>query len=292
MRNVNHSIIPDGNAGHLGLLAVRRVRHREVFRSELAKRNAQVGIVINSLRPAGYTRETFRGRAARALDAARVRALMDFVEAARLQAGVPGVAVSLFTTDSVVFEGGFGVREIGKGAPVSADTLFMIASNTKPLTTLLLAKLVDEGKLSWDAKVTSVYPAFKLGDAELTAKVTMKHLVCMCAGLPHEEDADWVFAFLRSSPKGVLDFLATMRPTSGFGEVFQYPDVPTAAAGFIGGAVLHPGRELGAAYDEAMKSRVFGPLSMTATTFDFAEARRSDHALPHGEDPSGEPAVV
>jgi CubicO group peptidase (beta-lactamase class C family) len=257
-----------------------------------AKRNAQIGIVLTSLRPAGYTRETFRGRTARALDAARVRALTDFVEAARLQAGIPGVAVSLFTTDSVVFEGGFGVREIGKAAPVSADTLFMIASNTKPLTTLLLAKLVDEGKLSWDAKVTSVYPAFKLGDAELTAKVTMKHLVCMCAGLPHEEDADWVFAFLRSSPKGVLDFLATMRPTSGFGEVFQYTDVPTAAAGFLGGAVLHPGRELGAAYDEAMKSRVFDPLGMTATTFDFAEARRSDHASPHGEDTSGEPAVA
>lgn len=260
--------------------------------ASFGKRSAQIGIVVNSLRPAGYTRETFHGRAARALDAVRVRALTDFVEAARREAGVPGVAVSLFTTDSVIFEGGFGVREMGKEAAVSADTLFMIASNTKPLTTLLLAKLVDEGKLSWDAKVRSVYPAFKLGEAELTDRVTMKHLVCMCAGLPHEEDADWVFAFLRSSPSGVLKSLATLRPTSGFGEVFQYTDVPTAAAGFLGGAVLYPGRELGAAYDEAMKTRVFGPLGMTATTFDFAEARRSEHASPHGEDAAGKPAVA
>lgn len=258
----------------------------------LGKRNAQVGLVINSVRPAGYTRETFQGRTARALDAARVRALTDFVEAARIQAGVPGVAVSLFTTDSVIFEGGFGVREIGKGAPVSADTLFMIASNTKALSTLLLAKLVDEGKLTWETKVTSVYPAFKLGDADLTGRVAMKHLVCMCTGLPREEDVDWAFAFQRSSPKGVLDVLGTMRPTSGFGEVFQYTDVLPAAAGFIGGAVLHPKREIGAAYDEAMKTRVFGPLGMASTTFDFAEALRRDHASPHAEDFSGKPAVA
>ncbi|MFT3767961.1 MAG: serine hydrolase domain-containing protein [Minicystis sp.] len=258
----------------------------------LGKRNAQVGLVINSLRPAGYTRETFAGRTAHALDAARVRALTDFVETARRKAGVPGVAVSLFTTDAVIFEGGFGVREIGKAAPVTADTLFMIASNTKPLTTLLLATLVDEGKLSWDAKVTSVHPTFKLGDADLTARVAMKHLVCMCTGLPREEDADWVFAFQRSSPQGVLDFLGTMRPTSGFGEVFQYTDVLPAVAGFIGGAVLHPKREIGAAYDEAMKTRVLGPLGMTSTTFDFAEAQRKDHASPHAEDFSGKPAVA
>jgi Beta-lactamase len=91
--------------------------------------------VLDSLRPAGFARESFQGRTAHALDAARVQALKDFVETARTQFGVPGVAVSLFTTDSVIFEGGFGVREIGKPAPVDADTLFMIASNTKSLTT-------------------------------------------------------------------------------------------------------------------------------------------------------------
>ncbi|MFO0762284.1 MAG: serine hydrolase domain-containing protein [Byssovorax sp.] len=258
----------------------------------LGKRDPQIGLVVNSLRPAGYMRETFQGRAAHPLDPARVRALTDFVEAARVEAGVPGVAVSLFTTDAVVFEGGFGVREIGKAAPVSADTLFMIASNTKPLTTLLLATLVDEGKLAWDTKVTSVYPTFKLGDADLTGRVAMKHLLCMCTGLPHEEDPDWIFTFLRSTPMGVFDHLGTMRPTSGFGEVFQYTDVPVAAAGFIGGAVLYPNRELGAAYDEAMKSRVFAPLGMTSTTFEFAEVLRKDHAAPHAEDASGKPALV
>ena len=44
----------------------------------------------------------------------------------------------------MVFEGGFGVKTLGKPDPVDADTLFLAASNTKAMTTLLLAELVDE----------------------------------------------------------------------------------------------------------------------------------------------------
>jgi len=255
------------------------------------KRLAPVRLVADSLRPAGYVRESFKGKTAHALDAARLSTLKDFVDTARQAAGVPGVAVSLFTTDSVLFEGGFGVRELGKTAPVDADTLFIIASNTKGMSTLLLAKLVDEGKFTWDTKVTSVYPTFKLGDADTTGKVLMKHLVCACTGLPRQ-DLEWLFEFKGSTPKGVLDLLGTMQPTSGFGEVFQYSNVLASAAGFIGGAVVYPKLELGAAYDQAMQSKVFGPLGMTSTTFDFAKAMRGDHASPHAEDFSGKPAVA
>ncbi len=241
---------------------------------------------------ASPTRETFQGRTAHALDAARVQVLKDFVETLRTQFGVPGVAVSLFTTDAVIFEGGFGVREIGKPEPVDADTLFMIASNTKSLTTLLLATLVDEGKLTWDTKATSVYPAFKLGDADLTSRVAMRHLFCMCTGFPREEEAEWLLELKGSSPKSFMDRLGTMKPTRAFGEAFQYTDLLTAAAGFIGGAVLYPEREIGAAYDEAMRTRIFEPLGMTSTTLDFARALRKNHASPHAEGFSGEPALA
>ncbi len=255
------------------------------------KRLAHVRLVADSLRPAGYVRETFKGKTAHTLDAPRVQALKDLVAAAQEQAGIPGVAVSLFTTDSVVFEGGFGVRELGKPAPVDADTKFVIASNTKGMSTLLLAKLIDEGKFTWDTKVTSVYPGFKLGDADTTSRVLMKHLVCACTGLPRQ-DMEWLFEFKASTPKSVMNLLGTMQPTSGFGEVFQYSNVLAAAAGYVGGAVLYPNKELGAAYDEAMRSRVFGPLGMTSTTFDFGEALKGDHASPHAEDFNGKPAVA
>jgi CubicO group peptidase (beta-lactamase class C family) len=60
-----------------------------------------------------------------------------------------------------------------------------------------------------------------------------------------------------------------------------------AAAGYIGGSKAVPGKEWGAAYDEAMRTKVFEPLGMTTTTFDFAQALKGDVAQPHGDDVDG-----
>jgi CubicO group peptidase (beta-lactamase class C family) len=255
------------------------------------RRASQIRLVADSLRPPGYTRESFAGKTAHALDSGRIQAIKDLVEHGRDEAGIPGVAVSLFTTDAVLFEGGFGVREMGKPALIDADTLFIVASNTKGMSTLLLAKLIDEGKFTWDTPVTKIYPAFKLGDADTTSKVLMKHLVCACTGLPRQ-DYEWLFEFKNATPKTELDLLGTMQPTTRFGEVFQYSNVLASAAGFIGGAVLFPKRELGAAYDEAMRTRVFEPLGMKETTFDFGRALAGDHASPHSEDIDGKTVVA
>ena len=75
-----------------------------------------------------------------------------------------------------------------------------------------------------------------------------------------------------------MKLLGTMQPTSRFGEVFQYSNLMAAAAGFIGGSKAVPGKEWGAAYDEAMRTKVFEPLGMTTTTFDFANALKGDVA--------------
>src|SRR6185436_11301678 len=73
------------------------------------------------------------------------------------------------------------------------------------------------------------------------------------------------------------------------GEVFQYSNLMAAAAGFIGGSKAVPGKEWGAAYDEAMQTKVFDPLGMKTTTFDFAKALKGNVAMPHGEDVDGQP---
>ena len=66
---------------------------------------------------------------------------------------VPGAGFALIDQGKVVYEGGIGVKELDKPDRVDANTLFMAASNTKGMTTLLLAKLVDENKLQWDEPV-------------------------------------------------------------------------------------------------------------------------------------------
>jgi CubicO group peptidase (beta-lactamase class C family) len=83
-----------------------------------------------------------------------------------------------------------------------------------------------------------------------------------------------------------------MQPTSKFGELFQYSNPLAAAAGYIGGHVAFPKLELGKAYDEAMRTRVFDPLGMKATTFDFERGRQGNHAAPHSTDVDGKTTLV
>ncbi|HOC11798.1 MULTISPECIES: serine hydrolase domain-containing protein [Thermomonas] len=247
------------------------------------KRASQFGKLFQRLLPAGYVRETFAGRSAHPLDAARLQQVANFVEQMRKDFDVPGVAIGIIQNGKVVMARGFGVRQLGKPAKVDADTRFMIASNTKALTTLMLAKLVDAGKLDWNARAEDVYPGFKLGDAATTDKVLVKHLICACTGVPRQ-DMEWLFEGEKQTPASVLTTLGTMQPTSGFGELFQYSNPMAAAAGYIGGQVAYPGSELGAGYDRAMQALVFDPLGMRNTTFDYVKAQTGDYAAPHGYD--------
>jgi CubicO group peptidase (beta-lactamase class C family) len=255
------------------------------------KRAAPISLIIESLRPKGYQRESFAGRKAHSLDAAHVALLREFVEMSMKELGIPGVGLALVDGGKVVFEGGFGVRELGKPEPVDENTLFMAASNTKGMTTLFLAELVDEKKLKWDEPVTEAYPSFKLGSADTTKQVLVKNLICACTGLPRQ-DLEWIFDFKNATPASTFTLLGNMQPTSKFGEVFQYSNLMASAAGYIGASIVYPNRELGAAYDEAMQKRIFDPLGMKSTTFDFARALHGDHASPHGDNVDGKPSVA
>lgn len=255
------------------------------------KRSSQVNKIYQRLQPAGYTRETFAGRTAHKLDAARLQQVADFVETMRKDFNVPGVAVGIVQDGQVVLSQGFGVRELGKPDKVSGDTRFMIASNTKALTTLMLAKLVDAGKLDWNARAKDVYPTFKLGDVATTDKVLVKHLICACTGVPRQ-DFEWLFEGEKQTPQTVMTTLGTMQPTSGFGELFQYSNPMAAAAGYIGGQIAFPGSELGAGYDQAMQELVFDPLGMRNTTFDYAKAQTGNFSAPHGYDIKREVQVM
>jgi CubicO group peptidase (beta-lactamase class C family) len=255
------------------------------------KRGAQVALVLGRLLPKGYTRETFAGKTAHRLDAARIAELSAFVERGRRQLRIPGVSIGLIQDGKVMFDGGFGTRDLTTGSKPDGDTLYIIASNTKALTTLMLGKLADEGKLTWQTPVTSLLPSFKLGDADTTSRVLVKHLICACTGLPRQ-DYEWLFQYQGVTPERALATLGTIQPTSKFGEMFQYSNSLAAAAGFVGGHVAYPALELGAAYDKAMQTRVFDPLGMTATTFDFKRALAGNHASSHAPDIDGMPSLA
>lgn len=254
------------------------------------KRIAQLMTSVLSFKAAGVEEERFQGPA-RKLDAAALSTLESFIEDARTKANVPGLAVAVVQDGKVVFERGFGVAQRGQKAPVTPRTLFMIGSTTKSLTTLLMARLVDAKKLAWDTPLVEALPSFALGDEAITRRVTMRHTVCACTGMPRR-DMEFVFEYGGVSAEARIASMHSMVPTTGFGETFQYSNLLVAAGGYGAAHVTARGKSLNDAYALALKQEVTDPLGMSATTTNFASVRRSEHASPHGGDERGRISVM
>ncbi|BBN83618.1 hypothetical protein PA25_36030 [Pseudoalteromonas sp. A25] len=252
--------------------------------SEFDKRYAEISLFLNSIHLSGYKAPDYSSLTAKALDANDIKNLQSFIAQSASTLSVPGVAFAISQGGKVVFEGGTGFTNTRKQQPVDAKTQFMIASNTKGMTTLLLAKLVELGKLSWEDRVIDHFPTFKLGNSKTTEQILVKHLVCACTGLPRK-DFNWMFANTKHTPaSSVFDDLAQLEPTSELGELYQYNNQMAAAAGYIAGHVLYPDMPLDEAYDTAMQHYVFEPLHMNDTGFSFNNALRSNFASPHDLD--------
>jgi len=254
-------------------------------------RSAAVSLARDSVQAEGYEPEDFSDQTAHRLTPERIAMLRDFVAEAAETLDVPGVGLALIDQGEVVFEGGVGVRSLDDAAPVDADTRFMIASNTKGMSTLLLSILVDQGELDWDQRVVDLYPEFRLGSDSTTESTLVRHLLCACTGLPRK-DWGFILADQDTPASDVFRQLSETQPTSAFGELFQYNNNMAAAAGYVGGALAYPDMEIGAAYDRAMDALIFQPLDMPDTTFDFDAGESGNWAPPHGLDVDGNQTVM
>ena len=83
-------------------------------------------------------------------------------------------AVAIVQGGEVVYEKGFGVKAIGGESGITPATQMMIGSIGKTMTTMLMAALVDEGRLQWETPVVHLLPDFAVADPELTRKLTVR----------------------------------------------------------------------------------------------------------------------
>lgn len=256
------------------------------------KRYAEITTLLNAMNFKGYQALDLSKQRAKTLNRQDITELKMFLAQASERLSVPGVAFAVWQHGEVLYEGGIGVADLESQQPISADTRFMVASNTKGMTTLLLAKLVELGKLSWEDRVIDHYPTFRLGDSKTTEQVRIKHLVCACTGLPRK-DFDWMFNNTANTrPERVFSALANLQPTSEFGELYQYNNQMAAAAGYIAGHIAFPNLPIDEAYDQAMQKYVFAPLAMTQTSFSFSEALSHEFARPYDLDIHGKIVAI
>jgi CubicO group peptidase (beta-lactamase class C family) len=211
-----------------------------------------------------------------------------YVASRMAELGVPGAAVAVVQGGEIVYAQGFGVREIGGTQPVTPDTLMMIGSINKSMTSLMAATLVDDGWLSWQTPVVELLPEFAVADPELTARLTVADAFCACTGLP-QRDAELVFNSDSLTPERLIASVADFPLTAPLGERFQYSNQMYAIGGYA--AAVAAGAtpsELSRGYVAAMRDRVLNPIGMTRSTFALDDVLGSgDYAQPHVTDLDG-----
>ena len=193
-------------------------------------------------------------------------AAVDAVVARTLKAfDVPGIAVAVVKDGQVIMAKGYGVSSLATKAPMDANTLVGIASNTKAFTAAALGLLVDEGKLRWDDKVSDYIPEFKMYDPYVTAEFTVRDLLTHRSGLGlgagdlmmFPDSADFTI-------KDVIHNLRYFKPVSSFRSKYDYDNNLYLVAGEV------VARISGQSWDDFVTSRLLKPLGMSRTATGFA----------------------
>lgn len=133
-------------------------------KASMNRRMAQIMEVLESWKPEGLSAPNLAVAGRKEWGEKESAQMSEFLRAGMAELHIPGVAIAVVQAGRIVFAEGFGTTRIGSSEPVRPDTRFMIGSNTKPLTTLMMARLVARGNFDWSTPVTKLLPDFALAD--------------------------------------------------------------------------------------------------------------------------------
>ncbi|WP_422079981.1 serine hydrolase domain-containing protein [Ulvibacterium sp.] len=187
---------------------------------------------------------------------------------------VVGAGVSIVNGKQVLLADGFGTKNSLTGQKVDGQTVFRLGSLSKGFAGVLASDLKDEGKLTWEDKVSDYIPEFELGDLENTENITLAHLLSHTSGAPYHSYTNLVEAGL--SVDEIASRFTEVQPISKPGEMYSYQNALFALSGEMMKKVT--GQEITTSLEE----RFFKPLEMCATTMDFDALRKTENkAKPH-----------
>lgn len=200
-----------------------------------------------------------------------------YAEKVRADWNIPGLAIAIVKDDKVIFQKGYGVRDINKpNEKVDENTLYAIASNSKAFTTASLAILIDEKKInSWDDKVSKYLPEFQMYDPWVTNELTIRDLVTHRSGLD-TFSGDLLWYDTTYSTDEILRRVRYLKPVSSFRSRYGYQNLMYIVAGKIIEKVS------GKKWGEFVKERILQPIGMTRTTTSVKDLKEN-FAMPHNE---------
>ncbi|WP_412030164.1 serine hydrolase [Deinococcus yunweiensis] len=188
--------------------------------------------------------------------------------------GVPGVAIVVVHNDRVVYLKGFGVREAGKPGVVGPDTVFQLASMSKPIASTVVASLVSDGTVDWNDPASRHMPQFQLSDPWVTREVTIADLFAHRSGLPGGAGDD--LESLGYDRPEILRRLRFLAPASSLRSAYAYSNF-----GLTAGAQA-AAQAAGKSWEDLAAERLFRPLGMAHTSARHADfTAATDRAALH-----------
>lgn len=202
-----------------------------------------------------------------------VAQLDDLVNSTMSATKIPGMAVAVVHGGRTVYAKGFGVTEVGTDKKVDADTVFPLASMSKPIGSTVIATLVTDKVIGWDTPVAQNLPGFALSDPWVTQNVTVGDMYAHRSGLPdHAGDKLEDLGYSRA------DIIARMRfmPLEPFRITYDYTNFGVTAG------AESAARKAGTDWETLSQNRIYGPLGMTRTSSRFADFEsRPDRVVGH-----------
>jgi CubicO group peptidase (beta-lactamase class C family) len=209
---------------------------------------------------------------------ANFAAIDAFVESKLNDANLPGLALGIVHGDQIVHLQGFGIAD-PSGREVTPQTPFRLASVTKSFTALAIMQLVETGMLELDAPVQQYLPWFRVGDADASAHITVRHLLNQTSGFSMQDG----IRDLDAPDTGPLDAENYVRGLSNaelaypVGEDMLYSNANYITLGVIVESVS------GTSYERYLQENLLRPLDMQNTFMSEVEAQ--PHNMARGYQP-------
>jgi CubicO group peptidase (beta-lactamase class C family) len=190
-----------------------------------------------------------------------------FIYEAMQKTKVPGLAVAVVYQGRVVLLKGYGVRKLGDPATVDPDTVFEIASVSKPIASTIVASLVGTGKVSWDDRIQALDPKFALSNPAATEQVTIRDMFSHRSGLP--TGAGDVLEDLGYSRPEILPRIRLVPLAGQFRTTYHYSNF-----GLTEGAIAAT-LKTGKTWEEIAQQQLYGKIGMTSTSSRYSDYENS-----------------
>jgi CubicO group peptidase (beta-lactamase class C family) len=180
---------------------------------------------------------------------------------------IPGLAVGIVEAGKLVYSRGFGVMKLGEPArPVTAETLFHMASITKTFVATAVMQLVEQGKVDLDARVTRYAPYFRLKDPRYES-ITVRQMLTHTSGMPDVEDYEWNKPHdddgaLERYVRSLTDKELRWQP----GSKFAYSNMAYEVLGDLVAKVS------GVTFEDYVAAKILKPLGMKSSTLLLRQA--------------------